>query len=58
MKIFVVENEELIRKGILKYIERGKRGDEIVGEARDGESAYPMMGGWLTVMCCSWSRIF
>lgn len=43
MKIFVVENEELIRKGILKYIERGKRGDEIVGEARDGESAYPMI---------------
>lgn len=41
LNIFVVENEPLIRKGIVTYIERKRAEFQVVGEAEDGELAYP-----------------
>ncbi len=40
LKIFVVEDEPFIRKGIIMYIQRGAPGFEVVGEEGDGERAY------------------
>lgn len=40
MRIFLVEDEPLIREGIKKYIQKGKAEWEIIGEAGDGELAY------------------
>ena len=43
-KIFVVEDEPLIRKGIIKYIERGGKDEfQVVGSCGDGELAYPQI---------------
>ena len=41
LKIFVVENEPFIRKGIITYINRKSEEFQVVGEAGDGEIAYP-----------------
>ena len=43
IKIFLVEDEIAIRKGIKNSIDWGKEGYEFVGEAGDGELAYPMI---------------
>lgn len=43
IKIFLVEDEIVIRNGIKNSIEWGKEGYEFVGEASDGELAYPMI---------------
>lgn len=40
MRIFLVEDEELVREGLKKYIRKGKPEWEVVGEAGDGELAY------------------
>ena len=42
-KIFLVEDEFVIRNGIKNIIEWEKEGYEFVGEASDGELAYPMI---------------
>ncbi|MGN1167534.1 MAG: response regulator [Lachnospiraceae bacterium] len=43
IKIFLVEDEIIIRNGIKNGIEWEKEGYEFVGEASDGELAYPMI---------------
>lgn len=43
IKIFLVEDEIAIRKGIKNGIDWEKEGYEFVGEAGDGELAYPMI---------------
>lgn len=43
VKIFLVEDEIVIRNGIKNSIEWEKEGYEFVGEASDGELAYPMI---------------
>lgn len=43
IKVFLVEDEVIIRNGIKKNIEWEKEGYEFVGEASDGELAYPMI---------------
>lgn len=40
LKIFVVEDEPFIRKGIIMYIQRGDPEFVVVGEEGDGKSAY------------------
>lgn len=41
--VFIVEDEQLIREGMLKLVEWHKLGFEVVGEAGDGELAWPMI---------------
>lgn len=41
MKVFLVEDEVIIRNGIKKCIDWEKEGFEFVGEASDGELASP-----------------
>ncbi|MGN0333068.1 MAG: response regulator [Lachnospiraceae bacterium] len=43
IKIFLVEDEIIIRNGIKNGIEWEKEGFVFVGEASDGELAYPMI---------------
>ena len=43
IKVFLVEDEVVIRNGIKNSIEWEKEGYEFVGEASDGELAYPMI---------------
>lgn len=43
IKVFLVEDEFVIREGIKKKIEWEKHGYEFCGEASDGELAYPMI---------------
>ena len=43
MKVFLVEDEVIIRNGIKKCIDWEKEGFEFVGEASDGELAYPQI---------------
>ena len=43
IKVFLVEDEMVIRNGIVKSINWEKEGYRIVGEASDGELAYPMI---------------
>lgn len=43
IKVFLVEDETIIRQGIRNNIDWGAHGLELVGEAEDGEYAYPMI---------------
>ena len=43
IKIFLVEDELIIRNGIKNSIDWEKEGYEFVGEASDGELAYPLI---------------
>lgn len=43
IKVFLVEDESIIRQGIKNNIEWKANGFELVGEAGDGEYAYPMI---------------
>ena len=43
VKVFLVEDEIVIRDGIKNSIKWEKEGFEFVGEAGDGELAYPMI---------------
>lgn len=43
IKVFLVEDEIIIRSGIKQSIDWEKEGYEFVGEASDGELAYPMI---------------
>ncbi|WP_310603257.1 response regulator transcription factor [Anaerosporobacter sp.] len=43
MKVFLVEDEVIVREGIKKNIDWSREGYEFVGEASDGELAYPMI---------------
>lgn len=43
VKLFLVEDEIVMRDGIKKHIEWDKEGIDFVGEASDGELAYPMI---------------
>lgn len=43
IKVFLVEDENIIRQGIKNNIEWEANGFELVGEAGDGEYAYPMI---------------
>ena len=43
IKVFLVEDEAIIRRGIKKNVEWEKNGFEFVGEAGDGEYAYPQI---------------
>ena len=43
IKVFLVEDEIVIRKGIQKNINWQQEGFAFVGEAADGELAYPMI---------------
>lgn len=43
IKVFLVEDEIVIRKGICNSIKWEEEGYELVGEAGDGELAYPMI---------------
>ena len=43
IKVFLVEDENIIRQGIKNNIEWKANGFELVGEAGDGEYAYPMI---------------
>lgn len=43
VKLFLVEDEIVMRDGIKKHIDWDKEGIEFVGEASDGELAYPMI---------------
>ncbi len=43
LKVFLVEDETVIRNGIKKGIQWEKEGMEFVGEAPDGEMAYPLI---------------
>lgn len=43
IKIFLVEDEMIIRRGIKNSIEWEKEGYQFVGEASDGELAFPMI---------------
>ena len=43
IKVFLVEDEVIMRKGIKNHIPWEKEGLEFVGEASDGELAYPLI---------------
>jgi len=43
IKVFLVEDENIIRQGIKNNIDWTSNGFELVGEAGDGEYAYPMI---------------
>jgi two-component system response regulator YesN len=43
IKVFLVEDETIIRQGIRNNIDWESHGLELVGEAEDGEYAYPMV---------------
>ena len=43
IKVFLVEDEIIMREGIRQNIEWEKEGFEFVGEASDGELAYPLI---------------
>lgn len=43
IKVFLVEDEAIIRRGIKNNVEWEKNGFEFVGEAGDGEYAYPQI---------------
>ncbi len=43
IKVFLVEDETIIRQGIKNNIDWKSNGFELVGEAGDGEYAYPMI---------------
>lgn len=43
IKIFLAEDEKIVREGIKNEIPWGKYGMELVGEAADGELAYPLI---------------
>ena len=43
LKIFLVEDEFIVREGIKKKIDWASKGFEFVGEASDGELAFPMI---------------
>lgn len=43
LKIFLAEDEYVVREGIKKQIDWASHGYEFVGEAADGELAYPMI---------------
>lgn len=43
IKVFLVEDEAIIRSGVKKSINWEQEGYEFVGEASDGELAYPMI---------------
>ena len=43
MKLFLCEDEIVMRDGIKKHIDWEKEGIEFAGEASDGELAYPMI---------------
>lgn len=43
IKVFLVEDEVIIRSGVKKSINWEQEGYEFVGEASDGELAYPMI---------------
>ena len=43
IKVFLVEDETIIRQGIKNNIDWRSNGFELVGEAGDGEYAYPMI---------------
>lgn len=43
IKVFLVEDETIIRQGIKNNIDWNSNGFELVGEAGDGEYAYPMI---------------
>ncbi|MCR5108632.1 MAG: response regulator [Lachnospiraceae bacterium] len=43
IKLFLVEDEIVMRDGIKKHIDWEKEGIEFVGEASDGELAYPLI---------------
>lgn len=43
LKVFLVEDEIIVREGIKKNIDWEKNGYTFVGEASDGELAYPMI---------------
>ena len=43
IKVFLVEDEGIIRSGVKKSINWEQEGYEFVGEASDGELAYPMI---------------
>ncbi|MGO4940703.1 response regulator transcription factor [Fundicoccus sp. Sow4_D5] len=41
--VFIVEDEQLIREGMLKLVEWHQLGFEVIGQAADGELAWPMI---------------
>ena len=43
VKVFLVEDESIIRRGIRDNIAWESHGFEFVGEAGDGEYAYPLL---------------
>ena len=43
LKIFLVEDEFVVREGIKNNIDWGSHGYEFCGEASDGELAFPMI---------------
>ena len=43
IKVFLVEDEVIIRNGVKKSIDWEKEGYDFVGEASDGELAYPLI---------------
>ncbi|MGL5436694.1 MAG: response regulator [Lachnospiraceae bacterium] len=43
IKVFLVEDEKIVREGIKKEIPWGKYDMELVGEASDGELAFPLI---------------
>ena len=43
LKVFLVEDEYIIREAIRKTVNWEKEGYELVGEAGDGERAYPLI---------------
>lgn len=43
IKVFLVEDEVVIRRGVKNGIDWEAEGFEFVGEASDGELAYPMI---------------
>ena len=43
MKVFLVEDEKIVREGIKNGIPWGKYGFDFAGEASDGELAYPLI---------------
>lgn len=43
IKVFLVEDEKIVREGIKSEIPWGRYGMELVGEAADGELAYPLI---------------
>ena len=43
LKVFLVEDEIVMREGIKKNIDWEREGFSFVGEASDGELAYPLI---------------